>query len=478
MMADKNVHDEITKLRLKLLEQKLRSQLADPGRGSNMPAAPSNSSIAGIQNILQAETLKSQQLLERVKEERVYQKKQSYGNHKNEDHSKDMMTMMTLQNMQLQQLMLQQMMSSPNASTKSETTEKEKPAKKISPASKPLETEAIGHREMTPFTTSQSQTRRVDSAPSVSGQTQPVSAQRKPSTRTGIPRGVATPVRPTQRVPEPRPRPHASMQPAGFIGEMARSNPVMPYPFPGPRGARKLRHYGYAAWACFILISLLRKLIQRRLEAAERLNNLINQAIDELHSKYYLEREGAMYAIFQDAIRDDAFDLKVKAPGVFQRLSQESQAAIRDLTSMIENIVYRVLQIRPTTGLLSTSRESVLWEMTQVGVLLPQNYLWHVEQENITFGVRGELVQVNKQISAMLLLGLFISRALVSTLLLKPVECGLMEATTSNLAASNLKVLATIFMKIVRDVSLLPSKRMMENLRVWAEDFLDALDRS
>ena len=170
------------------------------------------------------------------------------------------------------------------------------------------------------------------------------------------------------------------MQPAGFIGEMARSNPVIPYPFPGPRGARKLRHYGYAAWACFILISLLRKLIQRRLEAAERLNNLINQAIDELHSKYYLEREGAMYAIFQDAIRDDAFDLKVKAPGVFQRLSQESQAAIKDLTSMIENIVYRVLQIRPTTGLLSTARESVLWEMTQVGVLLPQNYLWHVEQ--------------------------------------------------------------------------------------------------
>lgn len=49
-------------------------------------------------------------------------------------------------------------------------------------------------------------------------------------------------------------------------------------------------------------------------------------------------------------------------------------------------------------------------------------------------------MQVDKQISAMLLLGLFISRALVSTLLLKPVECGLMEATPSNLAASNLKV--------------------------------------
>lgn len=170
------------------------------------------------------------------------------------------------------------------------------------------------------------------------------------------------------------------MNPTGFIGEIAKSNPVIPYPFPGPRGARKLRHYGYAAWACFILISLLKKSAQRRLEAAERLNNRINQAIDELHNKYYLAREGAIYAIFQDAIQDEAFDLKVKAPGVFQRLSQESQAAIRDLSSMIENIFYNVVQITPTTGLLSATRESVLWEMTQVGVLLPQNYLWQVEE--------------------------------------------------------------------------------------------------
>lgn len=49
-------------------------------------------------------------------------------------------------------------------------------------------------------------------------------------------------------------------------------------------------------------------------------------------------------------------------------------------------------------------------------------------------------MQVDKQISAMLLIGLFISRGLVSTLLLKPVESGLMKATPSNLAASNLKV--------------------------------------
>ena len=58
----------------------------------------------------------------------------------------------------------------------------------------------------------------------------------------------------------------------------------------------------------------------------------------------------------------------------------------------------------------------------------------------MTFSERGELVQVTNQVSTILLLGLFISRSLVSTLLLKPTECGLIDSEPSNLAASNLKV--------------------------------------
>lgn len=144
-----------------------------------------------------------------------------------------------------------------------------------------------------------------------------------------------------------------------------------------------------------------------------------------------------------------------------------------------------------------------------MGVLLPQDYLWQVEEENITFGARGELVQVTKQISAVLFLGLFVSRGLVSTLLLKPAEYGVMETTPSDLALSNLKVLASILMKIVREVSLLQKNKIMPlaseissqvfsdedmkyiykkiddsinwskaSLKGWAEAFVDALDRS
>ena len=56
------------------------------------------------------------------------------------------------------------------------------------------------------------------------------------------------------------------------------------------------------------------------------------------------------------------------------------------------------------------------------------------------FTDRGALAQVSNQTSTMLLLGLFISRGLVSTLLLKPTEYGLMDGAPGNLAASNLKV--------------------------------------
>ena len=193
-------------------------------------------------------------------------------------------------------------------------------------------------------------------------------------------------MRPTERLSEPQKRSHTSVKPQGFIGQVARGNPDHPYPFPGSRRVRKLRHFGYVAWACFILLSLLKKVEQRRLDAMDHLNSLINDAIDKLHRKHSLDLDNPIYATIQDAVKEDSLDLKVKNPGVFQRLSRDAQAALSELSSMIETIVYNVTQIKPPAGLLSATREGVLWELTQVGVLLPQDYLWQVEK------VRSELM--------------------------------------------------------------------------------------
>ena len=56
------------------------------------------------------------------------------------------------------------------------------------------------------------------------------------------------------------------------------------------------------------------------------------------------------------------------------------------------------------------------------------------------FTDRGAVAEVTSQTSIMLLLGLFISRGLVSTLLLNPIECGLVNGAPSDLASGNLKV--------------------------------------
>lgn len=65
------------------------------------------------------------------------------------------------------------------------------------------------------------------------------------------------------------------------------------------------------------------------------------------------------------------------------------------------------------------------------------------------FTDQGALTKVTNEVITMLLLGLFISRGLVSTLLFKPTEYGLMDNTPSGLAQSNLKVhVYTVYLKI------------------------------
>lgn len=58
----------------------------------------------------------------------------------------------------------------------------------------------------------------------------------------------------------------------------------------------------------------------------------------------------------------------------------------------------------------------------------------------MTFTPQGAVAEITNRVGTMLVLGLFISRGLVSTILLKPTEYGLMEDAPSNLGNSNLKV--------------------------------------
>lgn len=200
--------------------------------------------------------------------------------------------------------------------------------------------------------------------------------------RTSAPRIVAMPVRSTELLREPKPRPKtSSFAVTGFLNNPSSHDPINDdYPFPGTKRIRKLRHVFYAAWFCFTLLSLLKKVMKRRYENVQKLDDYIQSGIFELHEKFYLNQDESIWMAVNDMIRDDCLDLNVKSPGIFQKLSQEQQAALTELSTIVETVIYTITEIRPMSGVLSPSRDGVLWYMLQTGVHLPASYLWQVEK--------------------------------------------------------------------------------------------------
>jgi hypothetical protein len=193
---------------------------------------------------------------------------------------------------------------------------------------------------------------------------------------------VAMPVRSTELLREPKPRPKTSALPiTGFLNKpSAHDSSIDSYPFPGTAGIRKLRHLFHATWFCFILISSLKKVLKRRQEAIQRLDNYIHTGLSELHKKHYLNQDSSIWMALYDLIKEGCLDINIKSPGLFQKISQEQVAALTELSTTVETVMYNITEIRPMSGILSPSREGVLWYMLQPQVYLPASYLWQVEK--------------------------------------------------------------------------------------------------
>lgn len=61
----------------------------------------------------------------------------------------------------------------------------------------------------------------------------------------------------------------------------------------------------------------------------------------------------------------------------------------------------------------------------------------------------------------MLIIGIFLSRSLITTLLMKPVDYGLSNQQLSDVAERNLKVIATTMLYLVRRVSVSRGRALM-----------------
>lgn len=64
----------------------------------------------------------------------------------------------------------------------------------------------------------------------------------------------------------------------------------------------------------------------------------------------------------------------------------------------------------------------------------------------------------------MLIIGIFLSRSLITTLLMKPVDYGLSNQQLSDVAERNLKVIATTMLYLVRRVSVSRGRALMVNM--------------
>jgi len=73
------------------------------------------------------------------------------------------------------------------------------------------------------------------------------------------------------------------------------------------------------------------------------------------------------------------------------------------------------LNPQPSTGVLGTHRKSAVFELIRSGKRFPDGYFWQTEMDRLQFAERGRTINVGDNEGFLLMLGIFISRSLITT---------------------------------------------------------------
>ncbi|XP_064598177.1 LOW QUALITY PROTEIN: uncharacterized protein LOC135464640 [Liolophura sinensis] len=252
-------------------------------------------------------------------------------------------------------------------------------------------------------------------------------------------------------------------------GKVARMKPKVqpkevkrdqrPYPFPGNRHIRKLRHLFYAAWFIKILQALANKNKGTRPSTVFLFGLTLKEIVAALH-RIYLNPEGALFPKIQGLISNNALDLTQL---VRPRTGGNPEKVLLDeFQYVVEQIVFHITEIMPKTGVLGTHKKAGVFEMIMSGKRYPDGYFWKVEMDKLQFNESGRTVNVGDAEAYLLMTGIFFSRGLVSTILLNPEEYGVHTGTLSSTGEGNLKLLATVIMYLVRKVAVNPGAPPMD----------------
>ncbi|XP_022289474.2 uncharacterized protein LOC111101320 [Crassostrea virginica] len=188
-------------------------------------------------------------------------------------------------------------------------------------------------------------------------------------------------------------------------------------------------------------------------------HRVIKSTIAEIHS-IYLDPTGKVSSVLNDLTHSESYELELLINGCS---NSEAKIVTSQLQYAVENIIYEVSGIMPTKGILATSyKSSGIYELIREGNIFPDGYFLQCEIDRLHFDDRSGILHVGDGEAFMLLIGMFITRGFVTTLLLKPVEYRLLTLERfTGLAESNLRVLATVFLYIVRQVSVIRGKANM-----------------
>ncbi|XP_067686740.1 uncharacterized protein [Haliotis asinina] len=222
------------------------------------------------------------------------------------------------------------------------------------------------------------------------------------------------------------------------------------YPFPGSKGIRRIRHIAYCAWFIACLKASVKKNKGSRPSSVFLFGIILKEIVAALH-RLYLNPTGNIYPVMGDIIGPNAKDLSSLVGG--RNITRDQAQLLQVLAYVVENLTYHITEIMPRSGVLGTHRKAAVFELIKNGQRFPDGYFWQVELDRLQFNGSGRTTNIGQQEAYLLLVGIFVSRSLITTLLLKPIDYGLSTEPLSDTHQRNLKVLSTVMLYVVRKAS-------------------------
>ncbi|KAK7092295.1 hypothetical protein V1264_008064 [Littorina saxatilis] len=179
---------------------------------------------------------------------------------------------------------------------------------------------------------------------------------------------------------------------------------------------------------------------------------ILKEIVAALH-RIYLNPSGNIYPVLGDVIGQGAADWTALVGGGGRVADGDRVKMFQVMQYVMENLIYHITEIMPKTGVLGTHKKSAVFEMIKNGKRFPDGYFWQIELDRLQFNNNGRTINVGDNEAFLLMVGMFLSRSLITTLLMKPVDYGLSTEPLTDVAERNLKVLATIMLFLVRRVS-------------------------